>query len=292
MAGFAPPRIARIGRISHFREVERSELVDDGNIGRAGLDAGQILAHVELVKENLGVQGGAGVGVAGLGRVTQHAQIDAAPRSAMRRQLIVTGVAARRLDDVVGVGYRRAVGNEVKGRAGEVGAQIENRQIPGTVNADRMRGGPIDPGRRSGVERVLILPGSDLRGCAARIGSRLLRGGKHCPRRRARRVGRVLLLIVGEHRGDEAQADGARRGHARRIQRQALRIADGVNRRDRAVRRDLRRIDLDHEAGTDELDRLIIREKRLFVGRIRPPGSARQARRDQNDDCRHPPLGR
>jgi hypothetical protein len=166
MAGFASPRIARIRRVGHLREVECSELVDDGNIGCARLDARQILAHVELVKENLGVESRSGIGVAGLRRMTQHAQIDTAPRSAMRRQLVVTGVATYCLDDVVSAGYRSAVGDKVKCGAREIGAQIENRQISRSVDADGMRSSRIEARGSSGVERVLILSGPDLRGCA------------------------------------------------------------------------------------------------------------------------------
>src|ERR1700676_731417 len=106
----------------------------------------------------------------------------------MRRQLVMTAIAACGLDDVVYVRHFPAVGNEIESCAGIVGAQFENRQVSRAVNADRMRSRGVESGRRLGMKYILILSRSDRCDHAPGVCTRLLGGGQCSPTRRARRV--------------------------------------------------------------------------------------------------------
>ncbi len=245
---------------------------------------------MDLVKEHLGVQSQAGIRVGVLRLVAQHAHVHAAPRSAVRRQLIVAGVAARRLDDVVNVSDFRAVGNKIIRGARIVGGQVIRGQTARSINANGMRRRRIEAGRRGGMKDILILTGSDLRGRPARVRARLLRRSDHCARSGARGIRRIVFLIVGNHRRHVAQADRPRRAHTGRIQRQSIGIGDGINHRDGAIARDARRVGRDRQTRQDELDRGIVQVKRLLMRRIRSPRSTRQAHRDQAGYRQDSPL--
>ncbi len=217
------------------------------------------------MEEDLGVQGFAGVRIAVLRRMAEHAHIHAAPRSAVRRQLVVAGVAAGRADDVVDVRHRRAIGDEIVRSAGVIDSKAVGRQVSRSINADGMRGRCVEAGGRRSVERVLILPRSHLRDGAAGVRARLLGGGQHRARRGARRIGRIVLLAIRNHRGNIAQADQAGRGDTGRIERQAIGIRQGVGHCDRTAGGDGGGVYGNGQAGPDELDRRIVREKCLLM---------------------------
>jgi hypothetical protein len=69
---------------------------------------------MHLVDDDLQVERAPGRRVHILRGMAKHAHIHAAAPSAVPRQLIVTGVAARRPDDVVDLGHFRAIGDEVE----------------------------------------------------------------------------------------------------------------------------------------------------------------------------------
>ena len=92
---------ARVGRMHDGREVGHASLKADDLIRVACLDAGQFGAHVDLMDHHRQVDRVAGIGIGGLRRVAQDAHLDAAPRPAVRGELIVTPVAALRPDHIV-----------------------------------------------------------------------------------------------------------------------------------------------------------------------------------------------
>jgi hypothetical protein len=83
---------------------------------------GQLASHMHFVDHDLQIEGATRGGIHILLRVAQHAHFDAAAPSAVPRQLIVTGIAARCLYDVVYLGYLRAIGNEVEHSARVAGS--------------------------------------------------------------------------------------------------------------------------------------------------------------------------
>src|ERR1700686_3220750 len=100
----------------------------------------------------------------------------------MMGQLVVTSVAARGLDDIVGGHHRRAIGNEVERRAGVVGYEIELGQVSRSIAADGMGSSSVESGRRFGLEHILILPWSNHCTHTAAIGGGLHGGRQQCSR--------------------------------------------------------------------------------------------------------------
>ena len=79
---------------------------------------------MDLMRHNLQVERVATGWIGILRLVAEDAHLHAVGVAAMKRQLIVAGVATRRLDDIAGDGDWSAVGNEIKGRAGVSCSQI------------------------------------------------------------------------------------------------------------------------------------------------------------------------
>jgi len=237
VANFATARIIiwLIRGKYHGREVEGSMGVDGWNIRRSSLYTGQTRAHVDFVEEDLRIHGVSRVRIDVLRLVAQDAHIHPAPRSAVSRQLVVAGIAAGGLDDVVNLGHFRAVGHEVVRRARIVGSQVVSGQVSRTINADGMGRGRVETGGRRGPEYVLVLARSQRRGRAVRIRTRLLRGGDDCTGGGARSVSRIVLHTIGKNRGDKTQADRAWCRYASRVEREAIRIGNGINNRDDAL---------------------------------------------------------
>ena len=173
----------------------------------------------------------------------------------MGGQLIVAAVAARRPDDVASGRHRRSVRNEIEGRGGIVGAQVEQRQVPRTVNPDRVRGRRVETGRRFRRERVLV----DAIAYQSERTAGIRRGlDRRIARDRAllssRGVGDVLLLAIGDRGRDQADRDGAGRGHSGPVEGQALGVGDRDGGGDRAVGGNLCTRDLEHQTRPDEID--------------------------------------
>ena len=62
---------------------------------------GNSLAHVDLVDHHGQIDRVAGIGIGGLRCVAQNAHLDAAPRAAVRGELIVASIAALRPNHVM-----------------------------------------------------------------------------------------------------------------------------------------------------------------------------------------------
>src|SRR5215467_3092535 len=140
MASLAAARIPRIGWKHHLRIIERTKLVLCGHVWRAGYYARETGPHVNLMEEDFCVQGRARVGIDVLRRVAQHAHVHAAPRSAVRRKLVVAVIAARGLNNVMNMAYLGTVGDEIECRTGVVGSKVVHGQISGAVDSDGVGG--------------------------------------------------------------------------------------------------------------------------------------------------------
>src|ERR1700693_1358645 len=116
---------AGIGGIDYRRKVTEDVHVagnlerDAGRCGRAN-DARQLRPHVDLVKENLGVQRVASDRIGVLRLVAEHAHLHAVGIAAMERQLVVAGVTTLGADDVARDRYRRPLGKEGEGGWGQI----------------------------------------------------------------------------------------------------------------------------------------------------------------------------
>ena len=121
---------AGIGGIDHRRKITdgihvADNLVRDAGRGRGANHAGQLRSHVDLVKEDLGIQRVACHRIGVLRLVAEDAHLHAVGITAVEGQLVVAGVATLGADDIAGDGNRRAIGDEVEGGAGVVRAQVE-----------------------------------------------------------------------------------------------------------------------------------------------------------------------
>src|SRR5262249_37453794 len=88
--------------------------------------------------------------------MTQHAHLDAAPGTAMRRELIVALVAALGGDDIAHERNSRSVGHEIKDGACVISTEVELGQIAGSVDANCMGGGLVETGRSTGRKGVAV----------------------------------------------------------------------------------------------------------------------------------------
>ncbi len=125
------------------------------------------------------------------------------------------------------------------------------------------------------------MPARKRRDCAAGVGTGLCGGRDDGSGGNTRSVRRVLGLIIRQHGGHETETHCARRVHPGVVEGKPRRIGDGIDNRDRSVRADLGRKDLDTETWPHELHGLRVRRHlrggRIPVGRIR----AHQPRHDK-----------
>src|SRR4051794_36711511 len=112
MAGFAS---AWVCRMYNGGPIRNGTLIPDDPVWSPGLNAGQLRPHVDLVNHYFHVDGVAGIRIQGLRCVTQIAHLDAASRSAMRRQLVVAFVATRGSNHVMYGRHRRTIRNKIEG---------------------------------------------------------------------------------------------------------------------------------------------------------------------------------
>jgi len=123
-----------IGRIDHRRVIADAEAGSDRKCA-ARHDAWQRRAHVDPVDEVLEIDCVARIRVDILRLVAHHAEVDAAPRSAVCGKLLVALVATGSFDYVARVRHLGAVGYEVERRAGVVRRQTVCGQVARSVNA-------------------------------------------------------------------------------------------------------------------------------------------------------------
>src|SRR5215472_3834171 len=107
------------------RPVRDGPLKTNDPVRYARLYAGQLGTHVDLVSELGQIECVSRIGIDRLRRVAEHAQLNAASRTAMRGKLIVTSVAALSSNDITHQGDRRAVGHEIESRAGVIRAKVK-----------------------------------------------------------------------------------------------------------------------------------------------------------------------
>ena len=121
---------AGIGGIDDRRKIVdgihvANHLVRDAGSGRGAHHGRQLGAHVDFMKEDLGVQRVTGSRIGVLGLVTEDAHLHSDRVTTMEHQLIVAGVATLGADDIARDGNRRAVGDEIEGVTGVADAQVE-----------------------------------------------------------------------------------------------------------------------------------------------------------------------
>ncbi len=177
---------ADVGGVDHGGEVAHRVLEADNLVRLSALHAGQRAAHVDLVDEDLEIEGIAGVRVGGLRLMAHDAELDIAARTAMRGQAgrsgdadhairqPVTLIAIGGAYDVARLG-RAAGGDEVEGGVGVVGSEVVGGQIARAVNADAVRRGGVEAGGGLGAEGIYVLAGGDGLCRAAGIGRGLRR---------------------------------------------------------------------------------------------------------------------
>ena len=122
MAGFAT---ADVRRVYHARPIEHRSAEAYDSVRTARLNARQFSAGVDLVDHHRQVDRVPGIGIGGLWRVAKHAHFHAAPRPAVRRDLVVAFVAALRSDHIANRCNLPAAGNEIEGRADVVRPELE-----------------------------------------------------------------------------------------------------------------------------------------------------------------------
>ena len=185
---------ARVGREDDGRPIGHASLKADDLVRLARLNAGQLGTHVDLVSHHGQVDRVAGIGIGCLRCVAQNAHLDAAPRSAMRGELVMAPVAALGSNDVAHDGDGRTVGHEVEGCACVIRAQVKLGQVTRCVDADRVCGRPIEARWRVGRERVAV-PSPDLSEDAVGLGGRLSHRAGDRAGRAAGYVVDILLFV-------------------------------------------------------------------------------------------------
>jgi len=250
---------ARISGVDHRGKVtedvhETRNLEGDAGRGRGTHDARQLRTHVDLMKENLGVQRVAGDRIDVLGLVAEYAHLHAVGITAMESQLIMAGVATLGADDIAGNSNGRAIGNEVEGRAGVAGAQVERREIAVAVDRDCSGHGGVESRGGLSDECVSVLARAYHDGSAAKFEIRAGDGSQHLAGRRRGGIGHVLCLTLGDIGGYIRQRNDAGRGGASSIQRQSVWIGESVRHTDCASAGDPGRVDGDHQTRVREIN--------------------------------------
>ena len=126
MAHFAA---TRVGGMHNSRIIIDGSLNTDDLVRLSRLTLGSWEPMWILWTITLQIDGVAGIGIRGLGRVTEYAHLDAASRSAVEGQLIMTPVATLGSNHITHQGHWRAVGYEVESCACVVRAQVELVQV-------------------------------------------------------------------------------------------------------------------------------------------------------------------
>src|SRR5580658_4425909 len=264
-AGLAVANLAtaRIGGIDNRRKVTQDVHVAgnferDAGRGRGANHAGQLRSHVDLVKENLGVQRVASDRIGILWLVAKHAHLHAVGITAVKRQLVVAGVTTLRADDIARDGNGRPIGYEVESGAGVTDAQVERGEIAVAVYRDRSGYGRVKSGGHLSLESILVLARAYGLRSAAQFEIRTGNSAQHLASHLRHGIRHVLLLAfwnVGSH---VCQRHYSRSGYAGPIQRQPRRIGERVRYADDAVT-DPGRVDCDRQAGPHEINQRRIR---------------------------------
>ncbi len=213
----------------------------------AGLHAGQGTAHVDLVNENLEIQGVAGIGIGGLGLVAHDAKLNVAAGTAVRRQARRSGAGGHTVrQSVAGVAIggadnvprRRCAArrHEVVSCVGVIRPQIPLGQVSRTVDSDAVSRRGIESRRRFGGESINIFAHGDGLGSTARVSRGLsssssTRGRRHC----ADYVRGILFLPLWNVSCQKTQGNGAGSDYAGPVESGAVRIRQFVIDTDGAV---------------------------------------------------------
>ena len=243
--------VADVLWVGHGREVGSPPAADD-HVRVAGLHAGKVLAHVNLVDHHLHVDGVAGVGVDRLRVVVaEHAHPRVLPAGlAVRRERVVALVAGRKRGRVPLVGHRLAVGAEVVRDVDRIDLvdldRVGERDRPGAVDPQRVGLGHVVSAREHSAKRVGALADRGVCPLAVRVGRGLCGA---FPRDRARLdPGRVVdevdvdRVVPGE---DERERDRPRGLHAEPVERLAEVVGDGDLHHRLTVRADRHALDGD-----------------------------------------------